>query len=103
VEIMRTWISEGRVGPDALVWREGWRDWRGASEVFPRLVAGTSPRGADLFVPDTPVRLPGRGSAHLSVGRRRSSRSNQVFLIVMLLAAVVALFGVFLYVITRGT
>ena len=36
-DIMRNWIGEGRVSPDSLVWREGWRDWRGASDVFPTL------------------------------------------------------------------
>lgn len=102
-EVMRTWLAEGRVGPDALVWREGWRDWRAASDVFPQLATTFMPRGADLFVPDTPVRLPGMGSIHLSVTRRRKSRSNQIFLIVMLVAAVAVLLGVFIYVITRGT
>jgi len=36
-DIMRNWIGEGRVSSDSLVWREGWRDWRGASDVFPTL------------------------------------------------------------------
>ena len=41
-EIMRGWLSEGRVGGNALVWRTGWADWRGASEIFPEL-AGAKP------------------------------------------------------------
>ena len=36
-DIMRTWLAEGRVGTDTLVWREGWRDWREAGDVFPQL------------------------------------------------------------------
>jgi len=36
-EVMRKWIRQGRVGPDALVWREGWRDWQEAGKVFPQL------------------------------------------------------------------
>ncbi len=36
-EVMRRWISQGRIGPDALVWREGWRDWQEAGKVFPQL------------------------------------------------------------------
>ena len=36
-DIMRHWIDEGRVSPDSLVWREGWRDWKAASDVFPTL------------------------------------------------------------------
>ena len=38
-DIMRVWISEGRVAADSLVWREGWRDWQEAASVFPQLVA----------------------------------------------------------------
>jgi hypothetical protein len=34
-EVMRTWLREGRVTPDSLVWREGWRDWEDAADVFP--------------------------------------------------------------------
>jgi len=36
-EIMRTWLNEGRVGADSLVWREGWHDWQEAHQVFPQL------------------------------------------------------------------
>lgn len=36
-EVMRKWIREGRVSPDSLVWREGWRDWKEAVAVFPQL------------------------------------------------------------------
>jgi hypothetical protein len=36
-ELMRTWLDEGRVSADSLVWREGWRDWQEASKVFAKL------------------------------------------------------------------
>jgi hypothetical protein len=36
-QTMRQWIDEGRVTPDSLVWREGWPDWKIASETFPNL------------------------------------------------------------------
>lgn len=35
-DLMRAWISEGRVTPDSLVWREGWRDWQEAQSVLPQ-------------------------------------------------------------------
>ncbi|MCU0880639.1 MAG: DUF4339 domain-containing protein [Pirellulaceae bacterium] len=41
-DVMRTWLVEGRVSGDSLVWREGWTDWRSAGQVFPQL-AGASP------------------------------------------------------------
>jgi len=34
-EVMRAWLAEGRVTPDSQVWREGWRDWKEAADVFP--------------------------------------------------------------------
>jgi hypothetical protein len=36
-EMMRAWLQEGRVPADALVWREGWPQWRAAAAVFPYL------------------------------------------------------------------
>jgi len=36
-DVMRAWLAEGRIAYDTLVWREGWRDWREAGEVFPQL------------------------------------------------------------------
>ncbi|GAB6166724.1 DUF4339 domain-containing protein [Thermostilla marina] len=36
-DIFARWIDEGRVTPDSLVWREGWRNWKEAREVFPQL------------------------------------------------------------------
>ena len=35
--LMQQWLTEGRVGSNALVWREGWRDWHVALSVFPFL------------------------------------------------------------------
>jgi len=36
-DVMRKWIAEGRVSADSLVWREGFPEWRVASDVFPTL------------------------------------------------------------------
>jgi hypothetical protein len=36
-EVLRTWIDEGRVTGDSLLWREGWTDWRLAGSVVPGL------------------------------------------------------------------
>ena len=37
-DVFRTWLDEGRVESDALVWREGWAEWQTASQVFPQLI-----------------------------------------------------------------
>ena len=36
-KLMRQWLAEGRISPNTLVWREGWRDWQQASDVFHQL------------------------------------------------------------------
>ncbi len=36
-KLMRQWLAEGRISPDTLVWREGWRDWQRALAIFPQL------------------------------------------------------------------
>lgn len=35
--IMRSWVDERRIGPNMLVWREGWQDWIEARHVFPEI------------------------------------------------------------------
>ena len=39
-EILKQWIAEGRVASTALLWRDGWPQWREASEALPELVQG---------------------------------------------------------------
>lgn len=46
---MRRWIDEGRVSGDALVWCEGWPDWRKAGSEFPEL------HEPQLRQPDLPI------------------------------------------------
>ena len=68
-EIMRSWLAEGRISADSLVWREGWRDWREAGGVFAELGAQETaapsptvePGAADVVV--TAVALPPRPKA----------------------------------------
>ncbi|MGB7348141.1 MAG: DUF4339 domain-containing protein [Pirellulaceae bacterium] len=36
-EVLRQWIGEGRVAATALLWRDGWAQWREASEALPEL------------------------------------------------------------------
>ncbi len=45
-EMMQQWLEERRVGPDYLVWREGWPEWRRASVVFARLAGAPGMPGA---------------------------------------------------------
>lgn len=94
-DIMRNWIAEGRISADTLVWREGWRDWQEAREVFPQLGAGVAM--ASL----TPVLGASRASAALAAGqpaRRTSSTGTQIALLTGLILVVLVLLVVFVWV-----
>ena len=98
---MRAWIAEGRVGPDSLVWQEGWRDWQQAAEVFPLLGSGglESDPGAIGTSEGAATGAPTRGYDRPS--RSRSVLLNAAIIIVLILA-VVALLGIFLWVLQGG-
>ena len=42
-ELFQSWIQEGRVAIDSLVWQEGWDDWKQAGEIFPQLAGPPEP------------------------------------------------------------
>ncbi len=99
-EVMRSWLQQGRVGTDSLVWREGWPDWRQASKVFPQLGGGQ---------PNPPVGKITAGensTANATAARsrraksRRQSRTTQTIIITVLILAVVILSVVFVLVVT---
>jgi hypothetical protein len=51
--ILQTWLAEGRLTIDTLLWREGWPDWRPAREVFRQLssrpaMSATADLGGEL-------------------------------------------------------
>jgi hypothetical protein len=74
-ELMKTWIAQGRVTPDSLVWREGWRDWQEAGSVFPQLSPNPTdvlPDLEDMIVEElfTPKARP---SSRSRTGRSRSA------------------------------
>ena len=47
-EMLREWIDEGRVSTTSLLWRDGWPQWREATEAFPEL-AESLPTSGDSF------------------------------------------------------
>jgi hypothetical protein len=59
-EMFRRWLAEGRVGADALVWREGWPDWKVAVSVFSSLAVGAvqAAPAAPFAAPRMPPSLP---------------------------------------------
>jgi hypothetical protein len=49
-ELLRSWMAEGRISADSLVWREGWPDWREAGELFPHLQPAEVVPGLDAIL-----------------------------------------------------
>ncbi len=94
-ELMRSWLVEGRVSADSLVWREGWHDWQEAASVFPKLRAN---QGIDFLKADPNVAsVPSAtGQAHRPKVHRPVDRSQWAWLALLSLA-VVLLFFVFLW------
>jgi GYF domain 2 len=112
-EIMRGWIAEGRVSPDSLVWREGWRDWREAAQVFPQLtapddaVSGLEGPAANDAIPElesiVAEAMPLSGIAPstqpaLSRSKKHSSGSPLLVMLVLVGLGVALLLAVFLWV-----
>jgi hypothetical protein len=100
-DTMQSWLAEGRVSADALVWREGWRDWRQATDVFPQLAAGQMQSAlASLATtePGSSVQMP-HGGRPASRGPRTTTHTA---IIVLLVVAVVVLLGVLIWVLSGG-
>ena len=97
-EVMRSWLDQGRVGVDSLVWREGWPDWQQAAKVFPQLGAGRPVSGMG--------RIASAGvstrSATAARSRRaklvRQSKKTESLAVILLVFAVIVLFGVLVWI-----
>jgi hypothetical protein len=100
-ETLRQWISQRRLLPDSLVWREGWAEWQRADIVFVELAAGPPPpavavpMSAGFPAAEPPAmiesfpREPARSVA--SRGYSRRSKNSHVVLIILLILGVLAL------------
>lgn len=109
-EILREWIQQGRVAAAALIWRDGWPQWREASDSLPELVdrlpnggvaSTTKPPGVAPSSSNSP-QLSRATSASASKGTDRVGRSKRrVTLIGILSAVAVALIGVLVIVVNR--
>jgi hypothetical protein len=80
---MRKWISQGRVGPDTLVWREGWRDWQEAGNVFPQLSTSDALPELETVIANE-MALAWDGGRPISA-RRKDSTGNPLWVIGILL------------------
>lgn len=97
-DVMRSWIEEGRVSADSLVWHEGWRDWQEASEVFVQFSVAAKGLGAEPIGADVGSRASTLRNDRAAA--RRRSNTTQMVWVVGLILAVIILLGVFLLVIS---
>lgn len=96
-DCMRTWLAEGRIAAETLVWHEGWRDWRDAGNVFPQLSPTASFPGLETIVPE-PVAAP----LHIRSAKHRTrDRTTQYIFIGGLTFAVLLLFAILLLVLSN--
>jgi hypothetical protein len=107
--VMRRWLGEGRVSADALVWREGWPDWKTAGPVFPSLEVSPrrAPESASVLPADAPpngqfASPADRPAAPRRVPRARAKRSGRNVAIVVALALMCVGLVAALYIVLRG-
>lgn len=91
-DVLRTWLAEGRIAYDTLVWREGWRDWREAGEVFPQLTPSPDDPvpGLRSIIEEEVYALGPMATSPAQAAERASGRGNST-LVVLLLAGLVVL------------
>ena len=100
---MRVWIAEGRVSPDSLVWREGWRDWQEAEAVFPQLKTKSPndavPEGLSGMIEEQLASPRPITGSHRTTTGGASKGGNLVFIIfAVVVVLLVALVFIFLHV-----
>lgn len=104
-DVMRKWISEGRVSSDSLVWREGWTDWQNAGKLFPMLNESGTHATSEAAVPavSTTVPLSARASQRATARyevKKRDSSAMAVAILVGLGIVCLILIAVLVYVVT---
>ncbi len=100
-DVMRRWMSKGRVTDDSLVWREGWINWQSARDVLRLPAVGATPPcvvvASQTAVEKTIVVDQDGTRAHVSrhgpTGRRKSIATTLTAVVVLGLISVVLLVG----------
>jgi len=103
-EVVRSWLDEGRITADSLVWREGWPEWLPADGVFPQLAKAppVSPPGKSASAAS--VETSSSPAAKKSSSRAQSGKSNHVGIIVVIVLGLLSLLllGVLIWMITQS-
>lgn len=97
--VVSSWVREGRVPADSLVWREGWRDWKTAVEAFPQLGLPRHPTPRHGLLSQPP--LPPKPPLHRPLLPQRSGIPQSTILIVLLAVATVVVATVLVWMLIR--
>jgi hypothetical protein len=105
-DIMRKWISEGRVSSDSLVWREGWTDWQNAGKLFPTLKESGTNTATQAAVPAVSTTVPLSAKASQRAASRfetkkRDSNAMAVAILAGLGILCLILIGILVFVVMR--
>jgi GYF domain 2 len=107
--MLRQWIDEGRVTASSLLWRDGWPQWRTASESLPEFAETLRNSEAP---PSTPVQTPSKtasmdatptsfsGDATLGT-ERRQTQLRRTMMIASLVGLIVGLVAILFYLVLR--
>ena len=96
-DILRNWITEGRVSSETLVWREGWAEWQPAGPMF----HGLNQSGMNSLPPTGPVATVG-SPTYSRLKKGNSKRTSMIVIGSLFVAAVVLLAGLVYVLSTMG-
>ena len=97
LEVVQSWISQRRVAPKTLVWRQGWNAWKEAQDVFPEIKEAferPTPLSDELSIEDKRYREQATETneeRQERLIRRKKKASTSTFLICGLIALSLAL------------
>ncbi|MCA9199998.1 MAG: DUF4339 domain-containing protein [Planctomycetales bacterium] len=112
-DVMRTWLTEGRVAADGYVWRDGWAEWKLAQEVFRFLKTDSSRTPTSGTTSATPAATPQQldipiisaeaptPASQVKAVRRKSNRTSTI-MVSFLAVACIILFVVLILLIERS-
>lgn len=118
-DMLRQWIDQGRVASTSLLWRDGWPQWRSASEALPEfadaLAAAEAPPTSEVATPGLGAAAPASSdpvsgadttgaalTGDATLGTRRGRiQSRRYGMIAGLAAVTIGLVGVLVYLVVR--
>jgi len=116
---LQEWIIQGRVAASALLWRDGWPQWRDASDALPEMAAslpGAMGGGGHEKASLSASGIQGKSGGNQAAGghsavplsgstvigaERRARTMRRISMISILVAIAATLIGVLFYVVNR--